>query len=157
MFLPFNNSVLSILLNEYPVSFLWMFCSLRYWLFWNPYFSFYILYFCLDGQSMVLLWAQVSTRCLDYPICQTWICWLPVDAHFYNGVILISNTVLPQTAATTLYMRYCHKVTHTFRKLEDQKSLTLSWHSLSGWGREHVTIIFAATGSCKGIHPCMAS
>ena len=41
------------------------------------------------------------------------------------------------------------------RKLRDQKSLTLSWHSFSGWGREHVASSLAYKGGQYPIHGCL--
>jgi len=44
-------------------------------------------------------------------------------------------------------MNYCHKATHRLAMMLDQISLTLHWHSFSGWGRECVEIVFAPKGS----------
>ena len=146
LFLLHDNSILSRAFNQHPVIAFCMYCSLRYRLFWNPCFSFDILYFCLSGWWIVVSGAGISAGCLDYTICKTKHCWRCVDAHFYNRLTQISCTVLPEKAAITSYMNYCHKAILRLPKMQDQESLTLHWRSFSGWGREHIACVLALKG-----------
>jgi len=121
LFLLHDNSILSRAFIQHPVITFCMFCSVQYRLFWNPGFSFYILYFYILWRSIVLLWAQISVRCLEYPICRTEDCWSSVDDPFHDWVMKISCTVLPEMVAITSYMNYCHKATLRLPKMQDQK------------------------------------
>jgi len=58
---------------------------------------------------MVLLWAQISTRCIDYPKCGTKNCWSSVDPHFHDGVRYLRCIVSDEKAAITLYMTIATK------------------------------------------------
>ena len=147
LFLLNDDSVLSKSLIQHPVITCSMICSVRYRLFSNLCFSFEIMYFCILRLSIVLLWAGISMRCLYYPIWKTDNCWCADDAHFHDGVKYMSCTVLPEQAAITVYMDYCHKASRSFPKMQDQKSLTLHGCSFSGWGREHVAYVEATKGS----------
>jgi len=121
-----------------------MICGLQYWWVGNLWFSFDILYFCLLRWSIVLHSAWVSARYLDSPLCNTKPCWRSVDAHFHDGVMKISCTVLPEKVANTS-MSYWHKVTVGLPKMQDESFFTLHWCSCSGWGWERFTVVFAHT------------
>jgi len=144
LFLQCDNSFLSKShIHQPKISFCWL-CSLPYRLFWDPGFSFCRLYFGLERWLIVLLWTHVSAKCLDYLICKTKICWHSVDAHFHDGVTHISCTVSDEKTARTSYMTHCHKATLRLGKMQDQKSLTLCWRSLSGCGREYAAFVSAS-------------
>jgi len=70
-----------------------------------------------------------------------------IDAHFHDGVIYISCTVLVKQAAITLYMYYFHNVTLRLPKTQDWKLFPLCCCSFSAWGRERVAIVFTPKGS----------
>jgi hypothetical protein len=54
----------------------------------------------------------------------------------------MSDTVLHQTAAITLYINYCHKATLRLQKMQDQKLLTLYLQPFTGRDKECVTFVF---------------
>ena len=132
-----------------------MFWSLRYRLFWYLCFSIYSLHFCLSRQSMVLLCARISVRCLDCVIWKTKICWCSIDAHFLVRVTKISCTVMPEKAAMISYMNYCHNTTLRLPRMEDQELLTLHWNPFSGLGRERFTLVFASKGAQYSMYGCL--
>jgi len=94
-FLLLDNSILPKSLFQHPVITFCRFCSLWYWLFWNPRFSLYILHFYLSSRSIVLLWARISVRFLDYPTCKTKNHRHLVDAHFHDVARRMSLKFLP--------------------------------------------------------------
>jgi len=143
----FDNSIWSKLLIQHQVITFWMLCRLQYWLFWIQCMSFCQLYFVLQSRSIVLVSAQISMQYLDYRMYKTKNCWRTIDAHFQDGVTKISCTVLAEMAGTTLNMHYWYKATLRLPKMQDQKSLRLRWGSLSGWGRERASVVFATKGS----------
>jgi len=143
LFLQFDNSILSKSGVKQPISSFCIFCSLRYQLFWNQYFSFDRLHFSLERQSVVLLWAHVSAQFVDYPICNTNNCWGSVDAHFHDGVTRMSGTDSVDKAARTSYMNYCHNTTLRLAMMQYQQSVMLHWRSLSACGRERNASVFA--------------
>jgi len=151
----FDNRILLKSGIQQPISSVCMFYSLQYRSFWNPYFSFYILYFSLEMWSVVLLWADVSAQCLDYPICKINDRWCSIDAHFHNWVTHMSCTVLVEKAARTSYMNDCHHATLILATMQDQQSGTLHWCSFSGWGREHVASVFAPKDGQYLIYGCL--
>jgi len=108
-FLLFQNCNLSKLFNQHWVITSRMFCRLQYRLFWNLWFLFYILYFCLLRQSIVLLCAQISVRCLDHPRCKTKNHRRSVDAHFQDVAGHVPHWFLPLKAANTLFMDGCNQ------------------------------------------------
>jgi len=129
-------------------------CSLRLLLFWKACFSLYMVSFSLQMWSIVPLWAQVSAQCLDYPICKTNNCWRTIDVYFHDGVTQLSWTVSNEKAPRTSYMNFCHNATLRLAKMQDQQSLTLHSRSLSGWGREHLSNVFAPKGGQFLIYGC---
>jgi len=132
-----------------------MFCSLRYWLIWNSCFSWYLLYFWLSRQSIVLLWAHLSVHNLDYPLCKTKQSRRSVDVQFDDGLMYVSRSFSTEKAATTSYMNYCHIATRRLAKMHDQHSLTLHWCSFSRWGRKHAAIVFAPKGGQYLTYACL--
>jgi len=143
LFLLFDNSFLSKPLIQHLVVSFCMFCSSSYRLFCNLCICFYILYFYLYRWSIALLWAPLSTQCLDYQICKNNKSWGSTDSHFLARVTEMSCTVLLEMAAITLYMNYCQDKPLRLGMMEDPKSLTLRWCSFSQWGREIVGFAFA--------------
>jgi len=85
--LPFDNSVHFKSYIQHPVNSFCMFCSVPYQLFGNPCVSLYNIYFSTKSWSIVQILAQVSVRCLHYPICTTIDCSCSVDVHFHKGVM----------------------------------------------------------------------
>jgi len=144
--LQFDNSIWSKWLIQHPVITIWMLFRLRYRLFWYQCLSFSVLYFALLGWSIVLLWAQISAWCLDYPIYKTKNSCQSIDADFQDGVMKISCTVLAEKAAIAWYVNYCHEVIQRLPKMQDKKLLRLHWHSYSACGRERATVGFAPKG-----------
>jgi len=63
--------------------------------------------------------------------------------------------LLPILAANTLRMHYNSLVTDGLGDLQDQKSLTLCWHSFSESGRECIAFSFAYQGSVSIIYECL--
>jgi len=104
LILQIDNSVLSKSCIQPPMMCFWMFCSVRYRILWNPHFSFDRLYFCLSRWSIVLLYARLTVRCLDYQICKTKHCWGSVAAHFQDTAGIVSLLFLPLKAANITSM-----------------------------------------------------
>jgi len=146
LFLQFHKCILSKSLNQHPVITLCMFCSLQYRLFWNLCFSFYPLYFCLLRQSIVLLCAQISVWCLDYPGWKTKNHWCSVEAQFQDGAGSVPLFLLPPNAANTSFMDVCNKSLLKCPKMQSWKLWMLCWYSLSEWGSDRVAFSFASKG-----------
>ena len=62
--------------------------------------------------------------------------WLSVDAHLNEGAQSVSQSFLPITPANTLTIYRNDHIAFHLRNLQDQKLLTLHWHSISESGRE---------------------
>jgi len=120
--------------------------SVQYQLFWNRCFSLYSLHFRLSRQSVNLLCAQISARCLGYTLPKIWNCWRSIDAHFNDRVMMISCTVMTENAAIIWSLNYCHNVTLRLAKVQHPKSLMLRWNSFSRWGWEPFALVFALKG-----------
>jgi len=154
-FLQLDNSTLSQLGIEQPICCFCMFCSLRNRLFCIACSPLYMVYFCLERWSVVLLWVHVSEECLDYPICMTKYCWYSVDADCHDGVTHMSCTGWDEKAVRKSYMNYCHQATIIFDTMGDQHSVMIHWLSFSWWGFEHVAIVFAPKGGQYLISECL--
>ena len=104
---------------------------------------------------MVLLWTHISVWCHDYWIFKTRNCWCSVDAHFHDVVTFVSCTVSVEKAAMNSYIKYCHQATLRLAKMQDQQSLTLHWHSFSGWVMKRVDKVFATEGGQYFMYGCL--
>jgi len=85
-------------------------------------------------------------RQLDYPRCKTKNRWCSIDTHFQNGAGSVSHIVLHIKAANTSFMNIYNQLPLRLPKVEDQKSSTRRWLSLSGWGREWFLLVFNHKG-----------
>ena len=103
----FDNSIWLQSLIQHPVILCGMLCRLQYQLFWNQCFPFCVLYCTLLRQSIVLIWSEISTRCLDCPIYKPKHCGHSVDAHYQDGVTKIACALLVEQDAITRNMNYC--------------------------------------------------
>jgi hypothetical protein len=115
--LPLHNSVLTKSQTRhlgFTVCIIW---NVQYRSFWNLWVSCYRMFISLWRQSIVPLWVQITTQCIDYPIWNFKISWNFVDAHLHNGVMNLSCTVLPEIPTITSYMNFFHKVKLTLPKL----------------------------------------
>ena len=81
-------------------------------------------------------------RQFDYPRCHTKNRWCSVDPHFQNGAGSVSLFILRIKAADTSCMNVYIQLLLGLPKVQDQKSLTLSWLLFSGWGREQFSLVF---------------
>jgi len=151
----FDSSMRLKSLIQHPVIPCWMYGRLWYQLFWNQCFSFCVLYFGLLRQSVVLLWSQISMRCLHNPIYKTKQCWRSVDSHFEDVVTKLSCTVLVEKDAITWYMDHFHKAMFELPEIHYQKSLMLLWRLFSEWGREHAAIAVGTIGGWYLIYGCL--
>jgi hypothetical protein len=104
-------------------------------------------YFSLGRCPIPWLWMVATDRRLAYPRCRAKNLWLSVVAHFQNGAVTVSYTLLPKKAASSLVMDSSDPVTFQLPYLQDLKSLTLRWRSFSECGREPDSIIFDTEGS----------
>jgi len=95
---------------------------------------------------MVQLWAQLSTRCLDYTKRRNKNCSSSVDTDFHDILTTLSSTVMPGMADIPSYMKYCHNATSRLPKMQDQPSVMLCYHSFGGWGKEGFALVFAPQG-----------
>lgn len=78
-----------------------MFCSLWYQIFWNPWFSFDLLYFCHWRGSIVLSCARISPSYLHYQACNTkyWRCSIDIRIQITAGsVSLLHCPRMPRTS-----------------------------------------------------------
>jgi len=132
-----------------------IFYILPYRLVWNLGFSLNMLNFSLERRWMVPLWAHMSGQCLDYPIHKTTNYWCNFHTHGNDRITYTACTVLVDKALIPSDVNHCHKATLRSAKMHDQKSLTLHWRSFSGWGREHVAIVFAPQGGQYIIYGCL--
>jgi len=87
----------------------------------------------------------------DYPTYRTKNRWPSVDAHFQDVAVSVFLTLLPIKDTNTLIMCIHYQVTFLLPDLQDQKSLTLCWHSFSRWGRERVAFFFPYKG-CQNFY-----
>jgi len=63
--------------------------------------------------------------------------WRSVDTHYHDGAWSVSLSFFPIKAANTLIIYRIYHTVFDLPDLQDQKSLTLCWRSISEWGREH--------------------
>jgi len=75
--------------------------------------------------------------------CKTKNHWHFIDAHFQNGAITVLLSLLPIKTAITLIIPNHYQITLQLPNLNDEKWLTLCWHSFSWWGNEDFTHCFA--------------
>jgi len=98
--------------------------------------------FCPWRRAIHHLWMFATNSQLDYPRCKTNNWWRSIDTHFQDGAGTESRLFLPLKAANTSFMDVCNQSPVRLPKMQDQKSLVLSWCTFSGWGRERIAIIF---------------
>jgi len=72
--------------------------------------------------------------------------WRSVDAHFQNGAASVFLSLLGWKTANTSFMIACIQSPSRLLMMQDQKSLTCRWLSCSGWGKEHVPLVFSYKG-----------
>jgi len=70
--------------------------------------------------------------------------WPSVDAHFDDGARSVSRPFFPIKAANTWIIYRNKHIAFDLPDLQDQKLLTLRWHSISEWGREREALSFAS-------------
>jgi len=104
-------------------------------------------YFWLERQPIPRLWMAAIICHLGYTRRTAKNCWCSVDAHFQNGAVTVSFTLLPRNVDSTLVMDSSDRVTFQLQYIHDQKLLTLHWCSFSVWGRERDAIVFDLKGS----------
>jgi len=101
---------------------------------------------CRQKRSWTHGWGLVNG--IDsYWICKTKTCWRSVDADFQVGAGIVRHAVFPIQVANTLFITVWNHSPLRLPRMQDQKSLTLRWCSLSGWTKECVAIICACEGS----------
>jgi len=96
-----------------------------------------------DNLSKQRIFTMTDASRFDYPWWQAKNCWRSVDAHFHDGAGNVALSLLPIKAANTLNMHSNDQIACELPDLQDQKSLTLRWHSFSELGRERVALSFA--------------
>jgi len=69
--------------------------------------------------------------------------WRSVDTHPQNGVVTIQVYLLPIQAANMSVMHNSDQITVQWPYLQDHKSLTLCWRSISEWGGNGIGDSFA--------------
>ena len=116
--LQFDDSGSSKSCIEQPMIGFSMFGSLWYQLYWNPWFSLDILHIRLWRQRIVLFCAWISTRCLDYEICQTKHCWHSVYADFQDAAGSVWLLFLPLNADNSCSMDVCNQSELRFPKMQ---------------------------------------
>jgi len=86
----------------------------------------------------------------DYQWWKAKNCYCSVDAHFHEGAWCLPLTFSPIKVANTLIIYRNDHIAFELPDLQDKKSLTLCWHSISEWGRDRETRSFAykARQSC---------
>jgi len=86
-------------------------------------------------------------RHFDSPRCKAANRWCSVDAHFQNGAVTMSISLLPVKATNTSVTCSSDQVTFRLHHLQDQKSWLPGWHSFLGCGSDNATSYFAYTAS----------
>jgi len=72
--------------------------------------------------------------------------WRSIDTHFQNGAVSLILSLLGWNTANTSFMIVCILSPSRLLMMQDQKSLTRRWLSCSGWGKEHVSLVFSYKG-----------
>jgi len=86
-------------------------------------------YFWFGRQPILSLWMATTNWHLGYPRCTAKNRWCSLEAHFQNGAVIVSLTLLPRKAASRLVMDSSNHLTIQLPYLQDWKSLTLHWRS----------------------------
>jgi len=73
--------------------------------------------------------------------------WCSLDTGFRNVAGSVSLSLLLWNVANTSCAIVCIQLPPRLPMMQDQKLLMHHWLSCSGWGREHVSLIFGYTGS----------
>ena len=152
-----NTILLKVGIRQPIISFC-MFCIQQYWSFWNPCFSYYMLYLWLYRHSIVLLWAHVSPQSLDYPICKTKYCWRSVEAHFQNGAGSVSLLFLALKAAITSFLDDSKQLPVRLPRLNTKNC----WHSVDahlmyGAGSVSLIILTGKVANTSSMNDCNQS
>jgi hypothetical protein len=150
-----DNSILPQLLIQHAAITQYICCIWPYWLFWNPCFSFHIFYFRQWRQSIMLLWAWISTCCITYLICKSKNCRKLQGTQFYNSVTKIYCTVSSEQTAIALYINYCPITTLWLDKIQPPKSWTSHGYSFPEWGYQSFTGVFALNSGQYIISGCL--
>jgi len=75
-------------------------------------------------------WRIISSKVFpNQYTCETINCWRLGDAHFQNGSVTVSLSLLPINAADTLVMNNSQQIASQLSYLQDQTLLTLHWRS----------------------------
>jgi len=93
-------------------------------------------HFSLEKLSENRIYTMTNASRFDY---QWWMdknCWRSVDAHFHEGAWSMSLSFFPIEAANTLNIYRNDHIAFDLHYLQDQKSLTLHWRSISERGME---------------------
>ena len=78
--------------------------------------------------------------------------WRSIEAHFHEGARGVWLSFSPIQSANTLIIYRNDHIAFDLPDLEDQKSLTLRWGSISEWGREREACSCAYKASQDGIY-----
>jgi len=105
-----------------------------------------------DGLSLEYLsehriYTMTDASGFDYQWWQGRHCWRSFEAHFREGAWSVSLSFFPITAANTLIIYRNDHIAFDLPDIQDQKSLTLRWRSISERGREHDPRSFAYIAS----------
>jgi len=72
--------------------------------------------------------------------------WCSIDAHFQNGAVTVSLSLLLIKAANTLVIHNSEQIASHLSYLQHWELLMLRWRSFSEWGCDCVAITFAYKG-----------
>jgi len=95
---------------------------------------------------MHLLRIEADAQHFDYARCKTENCWCSVDAHFLEVSEISGGAFLPIQVANTSIMVKDGCTAVGFCKVQDQKLLTLLWHSFLGDSHDVFASIFQLKG-----------
>jgi len=71
------------------------------------------------------------------------ICWRSIMAHFLNGAVTVSLSVVPIKTANMLILNGRSRISTELPYLQNHISLTLRWRSFSEWDSDRVAICLA--------------
>jgi len=72
-----------------------------------------------------------------------------------EDVVRIFCTYLPIKAAITIILNTCNQASLRWTKMQDRKSLTLHWRSLSKWGRVSLACSLSNNGGQHFVDDCI--
>ena len=102
--------------------------------------------FGLQRRPIICICITKNKSLYNYLTYKTENRWYSIDAYFQNGAASVSLSLLLWNVTNTSFMIVCIQLLPRLPMMQDQTSYMRRWLSCSGWGRQHVSLVFSYNG-----------